>query len=115
MSDKITTFKKVLENIEEYSCRCWVYMPSEDKWHIGSKSAVLENEEVPPEFEDGTDAGVPAIAKANNLMQALPVSEIQDIVRNAKAQASDVSVEKLFEAFIYYYDNDSYIQLAGEK
>ena len=112
MSDEIITLQKVLEHIEKYSCRYWVYLPSEDKWNIGSKAAVLESEEVPPELEDDPDAGIPVVAKANKLMEALPISVVQSIVRNAQAQVSDVSMEQLFEAFVYYYDNDAYIQLA---
>jgi len=108
---KIMTFAHVLENIESFSTRCWIYLPSDDEWSLESNSAVLESEEVLPEEEDDLEAGVPEFAKKNKLMRALPVSEVQDIVRNLKEQLPTASLDQAFEAFLYYYDNDSYISV----
>ena len=113
MVDEIDTFRNVLKNIEKCSTRCWVYLPSEGKWNLESKSAVLESEEVPPEMEDGPDAGVPALAKQNRLRRALCVTDTQGAVLNAKTQVPDASDEQLFEAFMFYFDNDSYIQFGN--
>ncbi len=104
-------FKDIITNIMSYSIRCWVYLPNNDEWTLESKSAVLESEEVPPELESVPDAGVPAFAIDNSLMQALPVSEVQDIVNNAKQQKTDISIDEIFEAFLYYYDNDAYMTI----
>ena len=110
MADQIDSFRNVLKNIEKYSTRCWVYLPSDGNWHLESKSAVLASDEVPPEMEDEPDAGVPKLARQNRLVQALTVTDTQGIVRNAKMQVPDAGDEQLFEAFMYYFVNDSFMQ-----
>jgi hypothetical protein len=107
------TLKQALLSINSQSTRCWLYLPATVSWTLESLCLIAESEEVPPEEEDDPDAGMPQIAKDNELMQVLSVSEVQDLVENVKAQKSDVSDEELFEAFLYYYDNDAYMELKG--
>jgi hypothetical protein len=109
MNEKISTLEKILNDIEGFPFDYGVYLPSDEKWQLGSRAAVLEEDEVLPEEEDEPDAGVPQFAKDNKLKEALQVSMVQSIVENSKAQISNISIEKLFEAFLYYYDNDAYI------
>ena len=47
----------------------------------------------------------------NGLSYALDVQLIQAIVQNISEQKKDVTDEDLLEAFVYYYDNDAYIEL----
>jgi hypothetical protein len=108
MTNQIDTFRNVLKNIEKYTGG-WVFLPTEGKWRLESKSVILKLEEVPPEMEDEPDAGVPEFAKQNHLTTALCVSNIQDIVNNAKMQILNPSDEQLFEAFMYYHENDAFI------
>ena len=81
-----------------------------ETWHIDSKSAVLESDEVPPEKEDDPDAGVPEFAIKNQLRPALCVTDTQGVVINAKAQLPNVSDEQLFEAFMFYFEHDAFIE-----
>lgn len=83
----------------------------DNNWTLDSISAILESDEVPNEFEDTPNAGIPEFAKRNNLIQALPVTVVQDIVTNAKAQKPTASMEDLFRAFQYYYENDAFIRM----
>ena len=53
---------------------------------------------------------VPRAAKEHNLMDALSIQDIQDIVYNAKLQKETVSIDELLEAYLYYYDNDAFIE-----
>jgi hypothetical protein len=71
----------------------------------------LESEEVPPELEDDPDAGVPEFAKRNNLIQALPVTVVQDIATNARSQKPDANLGDLLYAFLYYYKHDAFVEL----
>lgn len=105
------TLSETLLSIETFSIKCWLYLPSEVSWTLDSPSLVLESEEVRPEQESDPDAGVPEIARQLNMMQALSIAEVQDAVANAKSQKPDVSVSELFDAFLYYYDNDAYMKL----
>ena len=109
MNAKLVRFETILEKIECFSSRCWLYLPSKEKWGLSSSAAVLESAEVPTELEDEPDAGIPQFAKDNKLMQVIPISELQDIVKNAKAQKNNIDIFGLFNAFVHYYDNDDYI------
>jgi len=102
------TLKEILLSIEGHSALAWVYLPADKNWNLDSPSAVLESEEVPPELEDEPDAGVPEFAKQNGLIQALPVTTVQDIVSNAKAQKPDATVVDLLKAFEFYYRHDAF-------
>lgn len=104
----IKNFKEILLKITDHSVRAWVYLPADKNWDIDSPCAVLESEEVPPELEDEPDAGVPEIAKLNDLMQVLPVSTVQDIVANAKVQKPDATINDLFMAFKFYFQHDAF-------
>ena len=68
---------------------------------------MLESDEVSPEEEDAPDAEVPERAKSFGLMEALAVADVKGLVANAKSQRADLDEEKLFEAFLYYDDNDA--------
>jgi hypothetical protein len=107
-----TTFETLLKTIHLQPWTDWVYLPANEVWTLSSKSVVLESEEVAPEFEDEPDADIPEFAKTNNLKRVLSVSNIQDIVSNARAQKLDVTVEELFQAFEYYYKNDAFINFS---
>jgi hypothetical protein len=109
--EEIMIFEDVLKTIGDKSLRAWVYLPKDRNWSLHSTSAVLESEEVPPEFEDEPDAGMPEFAKRTNLIRVLPVAVLQEVVSNARAQISDATFEELFRAFEYYYENDAFIEL----
>jgi len=108
------TLRQALISIDSQSSRCWLFLPASVSWTLDSVCLIEESEEVPPELEDDPNAGLPQAAKDNDLMYALSVTEVQDIVANARTQKSVVSDRELFEAFLYYYDNDAYIEL-GKK
>jgi len=102
------TLKDILLSIDDHSVLAWVYLPADKNWNLDSPGAVLESEEVPPELEDEPDAGVPEFAKQNGLIQVLPVSTVQDIASNAKAQKPGATVVDLLKAFEFYYLHDAF-------
>jgi hypothetical protein len=108
-TEGIVNFGDVLENIDDYSPLAWIYLPNDEAWGLFSKSAVLESNEVPPEQEDDPEAGIPDIAMINNMIQVLPVTVLQDIVSNARAQNAHVNLVDLFKAFEYFRKHDAFI------
>jgi hypothetical protein len=104
-------FVKLLTEIESHDEQSWVYLPAAEKWTLISRSLVLQSLEAAPQYEDDPDAGIPPAANTYALMQALPVVVVQDIVRNARAQKDKVTPEELFEAFLHYYDHDTFLKL----
>jgi hypothetical protein len=109
--EEVMDFGEVIKTIGSRSPNAWVYLPSNKNWSLDTKSAILESDEVPPELEDEPDAGVPEIAKRNGLIQVLPVTVLQDIITNARSQKEDATLQEIFEAFEFYYNNDAFIIL----
>jgi hypothetical protein len=105
------TLREALHSIDSQSIGCWLYLSASVNWTLDSPCLILESEEVPPELEDDPDAGIPEIVKERDLMEALSVGQVQEIVTNAKSQKANVSDEELLEAFLYYYDNDAFLTL----
>lgn len=104
-------FSELLVNIDRADPRAWVYLQAAIPWQPDSVSAVIESEEVPPELEDEPEAGVPDFARRNGLVRVLPVTVLQDAVRNARSQRANVSSDDLFAAFDFYRRNDAFIAL----
>ena len=46
----------------------------------------------------------------NGLLCCIGIQAIQQVVDNARQQLQNCSVEQLFDAFLYYYDNDDFIE-----
>lgn len=112
-NEKIMSFKEALVGIEATPATFWVYLPADQNWNLDSECAILESDEVPPELEDDPDAGVPEFAKQNNLVQALSVAVLQDIVINARTQKPNATLDDLLRAFAYYFEHDAFIDLKG--
>lgn len=105
-------FGKLLTEIETHDDQAWVYLPADAKWTVTSRSLVLRSLEVAPEEEDDPAAGVPPEAGNHSRIQALPVTTVQDLVRYAKDQKPCATEAELFNAFLYYYDHDAFLELS---
>jgi len=110
----LVTFREVLANILDMPTTAWIYLPKDKNWSLNSNVAVLESEEIPPDMEDAPDAGVPEFAKKHGLIQAVPVTALQDIVGNARMQKGGSTDEDLFKAFLFYYNHDAFINLTRQ-
>lgn len=51
----------------------------------------------------------PAILAPCALQDALDAAGIEDIIYNARDQLGKPTLEQLFDAFLYYLENDAYI------
>jgi hypothetical protein len=105
------TLREILTRADQQPPKAWLYLPADTPWNLESDAEALISPEVPPDREDDPDAGTPDVAKKMSLMRALPITTVQEIVENALSQRSDATAEELFKAFIYYYDNDAFIDL----
>ena len=96
----------VLRNIEFYEWNNALFLPEDEIWEFNTMCMILDPNEV-----ESDDDEVPQAAIENGLSYALDVQLIQAIVQNISEQKKDVTDEDLLEAFLYYYDNDAYIEL----
>jgi len=102
----LITLTKVLLKIGNLPWEYALYIPAVDTvWSEDMKCMVLDPDETDDPDHD------PDIAKANGLKYALTISDVQDIVVNAKAQKENVKQELILKAIKYYYDNGAFIIL----
>ncbi len=97
--------KEVLVNIDKYDWSYALFLPEDEEWEIQTKCVILD----PDDVEDDADEA-PRYAINNNLIYALSIQDIQGIVENAYEQKSNCDVKDLLEAFLYYFDNDAFIE-----
>ena len=104
LSDAIREYKSHPNNT-------WLYLPSNNQWIHSSMAAVMEMKEVPPEMEDDDIAGRPQYAIDNNLIEVIESQTLKSIIDNLIVQNPSASEEDMFNAFIFFYENDAFIIL----
>lgn len=105
MSNTITTtasLKHILEHPGDFSG--WLCLPSMP-WTLDTEGAFIEDAQ---QAEVDTPS---ATAPHPGLRVTLNSATIEDIVINAHDQVDEPSVTQLFDAFVYYVDNDAFILL----
>ncbi|RQS17589.1 hypothetical protein [Burkholderia sp. Bp8998] len=105
MSTTVATtasLKHILESPGEFSG--WLYLPP-TPWTLDTEGAFTED-------ADHTAADTPpATAPQPGWRVTLNSATIEDIVINAHDQVDEPSVAQLFDAFVFYVDNDEFILL----
>jgi hypothetical protein len=101
----VSSVRKVLSDAESLRWSDALYLRLNEKWNLDSPCIVWD----PDDCESGDE--VPQTAAAHNMRYALGIQDVQDIVRNARMQKPSCGVDVLFDAFLYYYDNDAFLTL----
>lgn len=103
MSTDSTTevsLQHILERPGDFSG--WLYLPPMP-WTLDTEGA----------FSDDTggdeEIAVPDIARQSGWQITLDSATIEDIVINAHDQIDEPSMGQLFDAFVFYIENDAYI------
>ncbi|MDP4147488.1 MAG: hypothetical protein Q8936_23970 [Bacillota bacterium] len=104
----LTKFNDILMNANDLCWKEYLFLPKDKNWSLKSICSLIDWDDLDDEdlWEDGE---TPQFAIDNNLIYALNMATIQDIVNNAKQQRPQCSEADLFEAFMYYYKNDAFI------
>lgn len=105
MINKLIVLRDVLSAIDKLPWNFALFMPHGVDWNENTPCAVLN----PDDFENEPDPDRPKFASENGLYYALGMQVIESIVENARDQKQDATMSDLVDAFIYYYDNDAYI------
>lgn len=100
--------RELLLNAESFPWGDTLYMSSDEVWSLDSDCWLFDLDEILEPDEDD-----PQFAIENNLQCVLNIADIQDIVDNLKQQKIDYSAEELLEAFLFYFDNDAFIDIEG--
>ncbi|MBR8335529.1 hypothetical protein KDW69_28150 [Burkholderia ambifaria] len=96
------SLKHILEHPGDFSG--WLCLPP-TPWTLDTEGAFTES-------ADHTEAGTPpATAPQPGWRVTLNSATIEDIVINAHDQVDEPTVAQLFDAFVFYVDNDEFILL----
>ena len=95
----------VLSNIDDFTWSDALFLPSDEVWDADSMVMILDPDDVDEDEE------LPEAAKNAGYEYALDVQTVQSIVKNVLAQTAEISPTVLLDAFLYYYDNDAFIEL----
>lgn len=96
----VVSLKHILERPGDFSG--WLYLPP-TPWTLDTEGAFSED------TKDAGDDAVSAIARQPGWHVSLDSATIEDIVINAHDQIDEPSAAQLFDAFVFYVDNDAFI------
>lgn len=99
-TDGTVSLERILEEPSEFSG--WLYLPPQP-WTLRTEGVFA------PYTKDSDPANIPAIAKKNGWGVTLDSDAIEDIVANAVDQIENPTIDQLFDAFLFYVDNDAFI------
>lgn len=104
MENSTTSFRTIFENPESFIWNYAVYASPNEEWKLETPCLVLDP-------NDAEEDEVPLAAEEKGFERVLGMTDFNMIIENAKLQKSEVTAEELFESFLYYFDNDAYMEL----
>ena len=101
-TERLIKLSDVLLSAEQLEWQRELFLPSDRNWTVYTEGAILDT-------ENEEDPDNPIFAQTHRLIGTLGIAEIQDIISNAKQQDPAADVSRLLQAFLFYYDNDAFI------
>lgn len=98
--EDLKSIRDILENVDENNG--WLYLP-ERPWTLDTKGVFA------PYGRDSVRI-VPKIARDRGFKITVDSDTIEDIISNAECQLKLSSIQKIFEAFVFYNDKDAFIK-----
>ena len=101
-------FSDVLSDAENLDWEDALYLPKDkEKWGLNCE-AIIEN---PDNFEDYDADDNPVEMSKINYRYVLLCDDLSSIVKNLQEQNASYDLDAAYKAFIYYFENDSFIKL----
>lgn len=97
------TLRDLLNEPESFPWNFALFLPQDEYWTLNTTCKILD----PNECDDDEQH-----LAAEGFHCALGINLVQSIVHNARAQKASVSLEDLLSAFLFYYDNDAYMEFS---
>ena len=91
------------ENNTEWFC----LPPDKNNWTLYTKGVFTLDAR---DFPSDSDEYLPKQVKNDGWIEVLDGGMIEEIVANAKEQLGVPSLDELFKAFIFYYENDAFLE-----
>ncbi|CNH96592.1 Uncharacterised protein [Yersinia aldovae] len=104
---ELVTIREFLTHPENYLTG-WFYLPPDkSKWNLDTQGVFsLDSSDFPPDSDDY----VPIQVENDGWVETLDGASVEDIIDNVGYQLGDPKIEQLFEAFIFHYENDAFIE-----
>ena len=106
LKNRILQLRDVLGNDRDFNTGHFLYLPKDQEWDLNTKCAVISESDVD---------GIPEFARKNGLSYILGMAAIQDIGANAREQIKKVTLDTIFQAFLFYYKHDAFINLKSDS
>ena len=97
------TIREVLE--QKGSLFGWLYLPNKP-WKLETQGLFIQEDK----DSDPSDPFPPTIIDSCHLSEVLDAAGIEDIIANAEAQIEKPTVDDLYMAFLFYVENDAFIE-----
>jgi hypothetical protein len=105
MLSEMMTLREILSNVKSLPWNQSLYLPSDRNWTLESIVLVWDQDDI------DQDEPIPLCAAKLNLVYGIGISSLQDIESNLAQQKSSYSIENLFNAFLYFMENDAFVKL----
>lgn len=103
----IYTLIEILRSTQKFDLDNALYLERKP-WSASSQALVLDPDDVEEALDPDSD---PKEAKDFGMKYAIMMQDLDDICENLKSQVSSPTDDQLFQAFIYYMENDAFIKL----
>ena len=105
-SMELISIRDVLSHPEENLN--WFYLPpNSGQWNLDTLGIFsLDSREFAPDANEY----LPEQVKKMGWIETLDAASIEDVVENAKEELENPSINQLFDAFIFYYENDAFLE-----
>ncbi len=106
MDEEQTLFKlsAVLGMTHTFPRGSELFLPPHRPWNGDTTCAVVY-------VEDEDDPDDVPFAQAHGLSWAFSITDVQDIIENARQQDPNIDTERLVQAVQFYFDHDAFIDL----
>lgn len=111
-TEQITTLGQVIQTADNIDCEHSLYLPFDQKWGLETKALTVLLDSSGGGPEETEDDHPPEAAIREGLARAIGMDAVQDVVANLRQQMNEPTPVQLLEAFLFYYDNDAFIELA---
>ncbi|EAT3569821.1 hypothetical protein QYU88_002212 [Salmonella enterica] len=102
----LITIRDVL-SFPENNPETWFYLPPDKtRWNLDTVGIFsLDSADFPLDSNDY----LPEQAKKDGWIEVLDGASIEDVIDNVKDQLDNPSLNQLFDAFLFYYENDAFL------
>lgn len=101
-----TNLEEVLGQSGEGNFRGYLYLPN-GPWNLATEGIFIE-EDIDA---DPNAKFPPGILDACKLKSTLDAAGVEDIIAYARQQSPDCSLEQLLNSFVFYVENDAFLDL----